>query len=209
MPEVRYQISATKNYSYQNGILVNAPIGVNISFTANVPDPNSAGLTPYYRSSVGGSDSFFQNMIAAGGLKFVSSSVEPSLGQDRDNNYSAWTETYSRIEKEQTLFDTVINVSMPVWRLNFVNLVDHDDVTESRRLRQAYGYTVLSGSITVQSKTRPGTWKDVFQSYDEDKFIVENATITEGWQNGELLYTVNVGWKAYDLSNLPQFRENL
>lgn len=208
LSNVKYYIAGNKSYSYQDSVLVDTPITLNFSFTADVLDPEAAGLVPYYRSTVGLSDLFFQNLIS-NNIKFISSSPEPTIGADKDNQYSSWTEVYSRIKDERDIFDTSISVSVPTWRLKFVNLIDRNNINESRRLRQSYGYTPLSGNISARLKQNPTHWSNIFEQYDPNTFIVDSASITEGWQNGELLYAINISWKAYDLANLPIFKENL
>lgn len=208
MANVRYQMSGSKTYNYQGNILNNAPITLTVAFTADVPDPESANLTPYYRTQ-GASDNFFQSILSQGNLKFLSSSIEASQGENRDNNFCSWSEVYGRIEKENDLFDTNITINVPAWRLRFVDLISDTNPNESRRLRQAYGYTPLSGSFSARTNKLVTDWRDVFMSYNSSRFFVDNATITESWENGERIFSVNVSWKAYDLSSLPRFKENL
>lgn len=207
MPNVRYRLGASKSYNYQQEVLLDTSLVINASFTADVADAEAAGLVPYYRSAIGGSDPFFQSLINRG-FEFTRSSVEPTIGENRDNEYSAWTETYSRIREKKQLHDLQITVNYPTWKLRFFNLVDYEQYGESRRMRQAYGYSPVSGALSGRVKVDPGPWDEWFLSgYNRNKIIVDNASTTEAWENGERVWYINLSWKAYELSNIPTFKE--
>lgn len=207
MANVRYRLGGGKSYNYQQDVLLDTSLSLSVSFTADVADAESAGLVPYYRSAIGSSDAFFQSLIDRG-FEFNRSNIEPTIGENRDNQYSAWTETYNRIRESKELHDIQIGLNFPVWRLRFFNLMDYEQYGEERRMRQAYGYTPVSGSLSARVKTDPGPWQSWFlNGYNENKVIIDGATSARTWEAGEEVWYINLSWKAYDLDYIPRFKE--
>lgn len=209
MAVVNYQISANKGYSYNNSILTDVPLSLSFNFTADVPDPVAADITPYYL--VGSEE--FNNIIEPLELKFLNSSISSFMGADRNEDYSTWTETYARVRdgsgrEDSNIFDISMTVNMPSWKLRFFNFRNPGDANETRRLRQRYGYTPLSGSISLRSTKRIGSWRELFVFYD-DKFLISNYSITESWNGDELLFNISMSWRSYDLTSLPIFKDRL
>lgn len=204
---VRYQINATKTYNYQQEILVDTSININFTFYANVNNPEEHNLIPYYKSIYCEKDSFFQKLLAHN-LKFSHSAVDPQHGQDRDNNHCSWTETYMRIRSQHDLHDVQIEINYPCWKIKFFDFHDYERHGESRRLRQIYGYTPVSGSLRARLKSDPGPWTTWFASgYNPSKLIVDNIVTQKSWENNEFVWNISLNWKSYDLFSIPSFKE--
>lgn len=199
---IKYLLSAQKSYNYNNNILSNTTISLGVTFTANVPDPEVAGFIPYYRSPDGLADEFFQNLLLHG-FEFNNSQYEPALGENKDNQFCTWTETYQRIEVKKSVFDIELTINMPAWRIRFIDFID--DINESRRFRQTYGLNFLGGTINIKSN-KLTTWKDIFTNWNE--FVIDNVSTTQYWQN-ETLYNISINWKTYDLTKFPVINEDV
>lgn len=209
MANVRYQLGAGKNYNFENNVLTTVSSTINIAFFSDVAEPVAAGLAPYYKSAEAQSDVFFLSLLAQG-FVFSRFATTPNFREQGGSSYCNWSETYVKVPQQllgdNEYFDVRENISAPTWRLNMVNLVDYVG-TETRRLRQAYGYTPLAGSFSARTRKEPSSnFKDWFLGgTDFTKIIVESASKQESFDGNELIYTINVSWKSMDLNIIPRF----
>jgi hypothetical protein len=207
MPEVRYVMNADKSYSFDQDVLES----INTTLTFNL-----FGSSPLQEDYI--LPWAYNNLPwVASNYDFQSLTINPN----RDttiNDFMTWSEVYSKSTAEedaQKYFDIKQTINMPTWRISFFennnNLIGQQNVVTTKRLRQTWGLSPLTGSITMKSMTPfPDPYLILNKTYADFNGAIQNATVNESYINSKKIYELSLSWigGTVDPENVPTYNLN-
>lgn len=205
MPDVRYQISADKAFNFDQDVLESTIITLTF---------NLAG-TSAFQEDYNLPWAFNHLPWVAENYDFQSLTIAPNRDTNI-NQFMTWTEVYTKSTAEENAngyFDVKKTINMPIWRISFFEennrLLGSQNVAVTKRLRQTWGLSTVTGSISLKS----------FSPFSEDPYsllstnfanfdgAITNATTNESVINGKTIYELSLSWTGgkVDPTNIPTY----